>query len=89
MLWVGENRIAPLAGEVRKLYDDFAVKKCGKVGCPPNFNRLTVSWYLNEPANGSQPNVYCDKETYEFFALKDISPDEELTVVYSTYSDTT
>jgi len=48
---------------------------------------LTVSWYINEPKRGEQPNVYCEEETYDFFALKDIKAGDELTVDYSEYSD--
>jgi SET domain-containing protein len=46
-----------------------------------------MSWYLNEPRKGTQPNVLCDPETYDFFAMRDIKPGEELTVNYATYSD--
>ena len=36
----------------RKFYEDFAIR-CGKqLGCPANFNLLTVGWYVNEPKNG-------------------------------------
>ncbi len=58
-----------------------------RYGCPLNFNRLTISWYINEPVTGERANVACDAETYDFVALRDIQPDEELTVDYSTYSD--
>jgi hypothetical protein len=85
MLWVGEGDLPRTPRQVRRLYDDFAVVKDKRYGCPKNFNRLTMSWYLNEPRKGQRPNV---RETnYDFFALRDIKAGEELTVDYSTYSD--
>lgn len=87
MLWVDESSVEKTPTEIHKLYDDFAVLKNRRYGCPPNLNRLTMSWYLNEPRKGTQPNVLCDPETYDFFAMRDIKPGEELTVNYATYSD--
>lgn len=63
--------------------DDFAVLKNKRYGCPLSFNRLTPSWYLN---NSKIPNVRCD-ENYDFVAIRNIKPGEELTADYSTYSD--
>lgn len=88
MIWVAKNSLPRVPHSVRKLYEDFAVrkreKKIMRYGCPTNFNRLTVAWYLNDDAE--HPNVRCD-EYYNFFALRDIEPGEELTVNYSTYSE--
>lgn len=58
--------------------------KGGRYECPPTFNRLTVAWYLNEPRKGEGPNVRCN-DSYDFFALRDISAGEELTVDYCKY----
>lgn len=86
LIWIGKREIVNLPPEVRKLYDDFAVIKGDKYGCPANFNLLTPAWYLNEPKPGDEPNVGANQE-YEFFALRDIRKGEELTVRYCTYSD--
>lgn len=95
-MFVGDNEEMPwFAGEVfrgkskeiRKLYQDFAVERDGRFGCPQNFNRLTMSWYLNEPKLGDLANVGCLSETFDFYALRIIEAGEELTVDYSTYSD--
>jgi len=83
MVWVQKNGLPRISKEVQRLYRDFAVLRGGRYGCPPTFNRLSTSWYLNESAN---PNVRCNS-TYDFIALKDIKAGEELTVDYSTYSD--
>jgi len=88
MLWVGEAFLPKGPREIRRLYEDFAVIKDSRYGCPPTFNRLTPSWYLNEPKKGGQPNVGCD-DGYDFFALRNIEPGEELTVDYSSYSGLT
>ena len=87
MLWVEESSLPKAPREIRKLYEDFPVIKGGRYGCPPTFNRLTMAWYLNEPISGERPNVGCDTDNYDFFALRDIKAGEELTVDYSKYSD--
>ena len=55
-----------------------------KYYCPDNFNNLNVGWYLNE--SKENPNVRCD-DNYDFYALRDIKKDEELTVDYATFSE--
>jgi hypothetical protein len=96
MVWVERDELPGARTPVRKLYDDFAVIKTDeqgkkdrktRYGCPVSFNQLTMSWYLNEPPKSVRPNVRCDPSSYEFFALRDIEPGEELTVAYSTYSE--
>ena len=87
MVWISEGTLPTTPKEIRRLYDDFAVIKEKRYGCPTNFNRLTMSWFLNEPKPGEHPNVGCDTQTYDFFALRDIEAGEELTVDYSKYSD--
>ena len=66
------------------MYDDFCIIKGNKYYCPDNFNNLNVGWYLNE--SKENPNVGCD-EKYDFFAIRDIKKNDELTVDYSTFSD--
>jgi hypothetical protein len=73
----------PKKGELRRLYDDFAIIREKVYGCPTSFNRLTPAWYINE---SKKPNVRCD-ENYDFYSLRDIDDGEELTVDYSTFSD--
>jgi hypothetical protein len=91
MRWIEADRL-PTDKQLRKLYKDFAIVKEGKdghptrYGCPRHFDRLTVSWYLNDPRPGEKPNVRGD-ENYDFWALRDIKAGEELTVDSRTYSD--
>jgi hypothetical protein len=87
MVWIDSNRLSRKTPRVRALYDDFAIIKNGRHGCPTTFNRLTLSWYINEPARGHKPNVRCDPETYDFYALNNIPAGDELTVDYKTYSE--
>ncbi len=82
ILWRDEGSL-PRNGELRRLYDDFAIIKGRAYGCPTSFNRLTPAWYLNE---SKKPNVRCD-ENYDFYSLREIGADEELTVDYATFSD--
>jgi hypothetical protein len=83
MQWVREDLIPKGPKAIRRLYDDFAVIKNGRYGCPLTFNRLTMSWYLNHSTN---PNLKCTDD-YDFVAARDISLGEELTVDYPTYND--
>ncbi len=76
----------PKQQHLRQFYDDFAIVKNGRYGCPRHFHRLTISWYLNDPKKREKPNVRCDDD-YEFWALRDIEQGEELTVDSTTYSD--
>jgi hypothetical protein len=85
MVWIAIDKIEDLSVEIKKLYEDFCIKKDNRYGCPINFNKLTPAWYLN---NSDIPNVYSDDD-YRFRAIRDIKEGEELTSQYSTYSDST
>jgi hypothetical protein len=91
MRWVGVEDL-PKEKYLKEFYDRFGVQKNGKdgrpkrYGCPRNFHRLTMSWYINDPLPGKKPNVRCD-ENYDFWALRDINEGDELTVDSRTYSD--
>jgi SET domain-containing protein len=83
--WIDIDKINNLGidNETKKLYEDFAIIKGNKYGCPKNFNQLTISWYLNHSKN---PNMACDKE-YRFYALRKIKKGKELTANYETYNE--
>jgi hypothetical protein len=85
MEWIDAAEVDRTDGEIRRLYVDFCVQHDGMYGCPKGFNNLTVSWYLNQPLAGQEPNVICGGD-YDFFASRDIRAGEELTVDYSTFS---
>lgn len=80
--WVEEKEISDLPNAIRKLYEDFAIIVDGRYGCPSSFNRLTMSWYLND---SDDPNVAVDSE-YRMSALRDIAELEELTIDSSKFS---
>jgi hypothetical protein len=69
--------------EIRQLYDDFCLRKGGRLKGPSNFNNLTVGWYLN---HSDTPNVRCD-EHFDFIATRLIKKGEELTADYRTYDE--
>ena len=89
MVWKEEDRVPRRPRALRELYEDFAVRRTDaydkkrRYGCPLNFNRLTVAWYVN---NSRRPNLLCDSY-YNFVAIRDIEPGEELTADYSKYSE--
>ena len=68
----------------RALYDAFAIRRGDELGCPANFNLLTVGGYCNEPAPGEEPNLR-PSPAYDLIAARDIAAGEELTVRYADY----
>jgi hypothetical protein len=79
IVWLDKTRIKNLrmSKSARKLYKDFSVARNGFLGCPTSFNRLTVAWYLKQATPKIRANVRPDRY-YEFYALRDIAPGEEL-----------
>jgi hypothetical protein len=58
---LGKSGVEAESPELRELYEDFCIiRNHGQLyRCPKNFNLMTISWYLNEPKSGEQPNVRC------------------------------
>ena len=87
MVWVERTTVDdPVLSEAeRRFYYDFCVFRDGKVGCPVNFHNLTPGWYLNQPADGGEPNVAVSPDLI-FTTRRDIAEGEELTVRYTEFS---
>lgn len=83
MVWVNNEEIKKLSPKLQSLYNDFCVAKNGKLGCPTNFNQLTMAWYMNHSDN---PNVEIDDE-YNFRTKRLIKDGEELTINYDSFSE--
>ncbi|MEA3063957.1 MAG: hypothetical protein QOJ27_385 [Sphingomonadales bacterium] len=88
LVWVSRDELdrMGLSEAERALYRDFGIGRGAAIGCPANFNNLTPGWYLNEPPPGGTANVRTD-EHFAFTACRDIAEGEELTVDYSSFSD--
>ncbi len=69
----------------RSLYEDFAIRRGGELGCPSNFSLLTVGWYVNEPRAGEQPNLK-PTPAFDLVATRHIAKGEELTVDYASFT---
>jgi hypothetical protein len=84
IVWIDKKRIERqrMSRSSRKLYEDFSLDRGGRLGCPISFNRLTVAWYLKPATPSIKPNVRPD-QYYEFRALRDIAPGEELIAEFS------
>jgi SET domain-containing protein len=83
MVWIKKSELGKITDDIKQLYEDFCVVKGEKYGCPKNFNKMTVAWYIN---HSKKPNTGCNKN-YNFFATRDIRKGEELTADYTSYSD--
>ncbi|GGA56202.1 hypothetical protein GCM10011507_04380 [Edaphobacter acidisoli] len=82
VFWLSKE-LLPKNPELRRLYDDFAIIKGDRYGCPTSFNRLTPAWFMND---SKKPNTRCD-ESYDFYAERRIPAGQELTIDYSSFSD--
>jgi hypothetical protein len=80
---VPESVVTTLPEEIQRLYKDFCPLNNGIYTCPPNFNQMSISWFLNE---SQKPNAKCGDDLI-FYANQDIKAGEELTVDYSSYSE--
>jgi uncharacterized protein len=61
-----------------ELKDNFAIQYDDGYSMPADFNYMSVGWYLNHSDN---PNLHFNGE-YEYFAARDIHPEEELFINY-------
>ncbi len=62
----------------RDLKENFAIQYEDGYSLPADFNSLSIGWYLNHSDN---TNLYSN-EDHEYFASRDIAPDEELFIDY-------
>jgi hypothetical protein len=69
--------------EVRQMYIDFCPLIGNHFVAPSDFNRMTMSWYLNHSDN---PNVLVIPEL-QFVTATFVMAGQELTADYTTYSD--
>ena len=84
--WVGASVLedASLSELQRSFYHDFTIRRGQELGCPSNFNLLTVGWYVNEPKAGDEPNLR-PTPSFDLIAARDIAPGEELTITYASF----
>lgn len=80
------SELQNLDSEVKKLINDFfAREEDGKIQIPNiGLNALDISFYMNHSAN---PNIAYDVND-DFIATRRIKKGEELTIDYSTFSET-
>jgi hypothetical protein len=83
LVYVSPSKTKDLPQEVERLYKDFCVLQNNMYACPSSFNKLTLSWFLN---NSENPNVAADL-SLKFYAIRDIKAGEELTSDYDSYSE--
>jgi len=61
-----------------KLIQKYSIEFPDGYSSPKNFHRMSIGWYLNDSA---KPNAFND-EDFNFFAIRNIKKDEEITVDY-------
>ncbi len=84
-VWINASELVGISENQKKFYEDFCIIKDGGnlYGCPPNFNQLTMAWYMN---HSGSPNVEVD-EDYNFRTKVKINNGEELTIDYNSFSE--
>jgi hypothetical protein len=86
IIWIdAEDAQGATEDEHRRLYHDFAIQRGPLLGCPVNFNQLSVGWYVNEPNVDETANLIIGAD-FAMIADRDIAQGEELTIIYSTFS---
>jgi hypothetical protein len=86
IVWIEASKVETRpTSEHRRLYHDFAIRRGPLLGCPANFNQLSVGWYVNEPMAGEDANLTIGAD-FAMIAGRDIAAGEELTITYSTFS---
>ena len=82
--WVAAATVDAIADvEVRRMYLDFCPLVGDRYLAPADFNRMTVSWFMN---HSDEPNMASDANL-DFCAKRLILAGEELTTDYRSYSD--
>lgn len=81
--WYPIAEVSELNDDLQKMYNDFCIIQGNLYGCPSNFNKMTMAWYLN---HSDHPNVLA-REDGMFVSARLIKRGEELTADYSTYSE--
>jgi hypothetical protein len=86
IMWVSRSLLTDqsLLPFQRRFYEDFAIRRGDELGCPANFDLLTVGWYVNEPLEGLEPNLVPSK-SFDLIASRCIGNGEELTVRYASF----
>ena len=84
LTWVDAAELEGVEPFERAFYEDFAIRRGGRFGCPESFDQLSVGWYVNETREGEMPNLAPTPED-ELIAARDIAAGEELTVDYAAF----
>ena len=61
-----------------KLIRKYSISFSDGYSSPVNFHRMSIGWYLNHSDNA---NAYHNSD-YDYFAIRDIKKDEEITIDY-------
>ncbi|HTR84985.1 MAG TPA: SET domain-containing protein-lysine N-methyltransferase [Reyranella sp.] len=66
------------------LYKRFGIRTTGGYWAPIDWLRISVGWYMN---HSPTPNLISDDGDVTYYAARDISVDEEVTIDYSRMDD--
>jgi hypothetical protein len=81
---VPEDYVERLPSTIRKLYHDFCPLNEGFYECPPSFDQMGQSWYLN---SSKHQNVRMSSDYEHMIAIRDINEGEEIFINYETFSE--
>ncbi len=67
------------ASRYKDLYKRYGIRSAGGYWVPVDFLRMSAGWYMN---HSTSPNLQSDDGEVTYFALRDITAGEELTIDY-------
>ena len=78
----GDVSIVRQKADVPEFFRTYCVDRGNEMRCPADFGCMEMGWYLN---HSKTPNAF--HKDYEFYAARDISAGEEITVDYNTFEE--
>ena len=81
---VNATEVELLPEKIKQLYHDFCPLNEGFYDCPPSFDQMGQSWYVN---HSETPNVEMSKDYEHLNAISDIKEGDEILINYHTFSE--
>lgn len=78
----GDVSVVRKKEDVPELFREYCVDRGDTMRCPADFGCMELGWFLN---HSKAPNAF--HKNYEFYALRDISVGEEITIDYNALEE--
>jgi hypothetical protein len=78
----GDVSVVRKKEDVPEFFRTYCVDRGDIMMCPKDFGCMEVGWHIN---HSKTPNAY--HRDYDYFALRDIKAEEEITIDYNTLEE--